>query len=375
MTKFQKQMMTIAAIGALSAVTALPAMAADVNFYGWAAVDTFYNQVTNSVDNDTSGFDQHIRDDSRIGANFTNGAFGGKVELGFGDSGNASATAGYTTPATHKAVTLRLGYGTWNFGSGKLIVGQDWNRYTSLVNQVHGSGSGVGYGVMFDDRLAQIRVDMNNGFYFAAIKPNGNVVNNNQEIASTTAGTDPTGNSSYLPKLNVGYAGKAGGVTYNVGLVGQFYDYNNTATNSENIVALAGYLNGAATYGATTLKYNLAVGQNMGSMGFGSHLGYDTAKLDDTMNYEAHLQLTQKLSDTYSVNLGANYVYDKPKADGRQAEDKMLLFVNMPIQMAKYVTLTPEISYYDQLDESGFADSDNSKAQAWAIGANWKINF
>jgi len=41
MTKFQKQMLTIAAAGALTAVTALPAMAFENEFHGMFAVKTF----------------------------------------------------------------------------------------------------------------------------------------------------------------------------------------------------------------------------------------------------------------------------------------------------------------------------------------------
>jgi len=48
MTKFQKQMLTIAAAGALTAVTALPAMAFENEFHGMMAVKTFYGNFDNA---------------------------------------------------------------------------------------------------------------------------------------------------------------------------------------------------------------------------------------------------------------------------------------------------------------------------------------
>jgi len=45
MTKFQKQMLTIAAAGALTAVTALPAMAFENEFHGTFAVKTFLSNI------------------------------------------------------------------------------------------------------------------------------------------------------------------------------------------------------------------------------------------------------------------------------------------------------------------------------------------
>ena len=349
MTKFQKQMMTIAAIGALSAVTALPAMAADVSFYGQARLATFYNMIDDDNGDSTSGFDEHFQPNSRFGANFKNGDFGGKVEIGFGSSINSTA------------LSTRLLYGSWNFGSGKLLVGQDYNRYWVGSAQVHGDDLGfTGYGATDDKRSPQIRVDMNNGFYFAAIQPKQNVNNGNQETVSG-------GNESYLPKLNVGYAGKAGNFSYNAGLVGQFYKDKN---NDEQVTALLGYLSGKYAMGATSVLFNLSYAQNPAEMNFQGR----TAKsaTDDMRGFEGFLQLSQTLSPTLGLNAGVGYVYDKSEASGADADDKMSVFVNMPIKLAKFVTLTPEISYYDQLSEVGATDSD---AKNWAVGAKWQIDF
>jgi hypothetical protein len=265
-------------------------------------------------------------------------------------------------------------YGTWNFGSGKLLVGQDYNRYWLGSEQVHGDDNGnIGYGSLWDGRQPQIRVDMNNGFYFAAIQPTGNsafavagtVTNDGNQETSDTAGND-----SYLPKLNLGYAGKAGNFSYNAGVVGQFY--KNKAID-EQITALMGYFTGNAAFGATSLAFTTSYGQNVGNMGFTGRMSYDAANAENVSGFEGMLQLSQKLSDTMSANVGVGYTYDKSGADGADADDKMLIFANMPIKLAKYVTVVPEVSYYDQLSETTTAaDSD---AKHWAVGAKWQIDF
>jgi hypothetical protein len=348
-------MMTIAAIGALSAVTALPAMAADVNFYGSARLTTFYNMNTTDAGVDTNGFDEHLQGNSRFGANFKNGDFGGKFEVGTG-------------------VNLRLLYGTWNFGSGKLLVGQDYNRYWQCSAQVHADDCGnIGYGSLWDGRQPQLRVDMNNGFYFAAIQPNGNqafavagaVTNDGNQETSDTAGND-----SYLPKLNLGYAGKAGNFNYNVGVVGQFYKNKDI---DEQITALMGYFTGNAAFGATSVVFNTSYGQNVGNMGFTGRMSYDTGAKENVQGFEGMLQLSQKLSDTLSANVGVGYTYDKSGADGAKTDDKMMIFANMPVKLAKYVSVTPEVVYYNQLDETT-ADA-TSDAKHWAVGAKWQIDF
>jgi hypothetical protein len=314
--------------------------------------------VTNDTGIDTNGFDEHLQANSRFGANFKNGDFGGKVEVGLNST--TGAAAGNTV--------TRLLYGTWNFGSGKLTVGQDYSRYHTLTNQAYSDDNGnIGYGALWDGRQAQIRVDMNNGFYFSAIKPNGNVDNGNQEVANAAGNT---GNDSYLPKLNVGYAGKAGGFGYNVGVVGQFYK---NQTIDEQITAAMAYFTGNTTFGATTVGFSTSYGQNVGNMGFSGRMSYDTAALENVSGFEGMLTLGQKLSDTLSLNAGFGYVTDKSGADGAERDDKLLLWANMPVKLAKYVTLVPEVSYYDQLSET--TTSADSDAKNWAVGAKWQIDF
>jgi hypothetical protein len=108
-------------------------------------------------------------------------------------------------------------------------------------------------------------------------------------------------------------------------------------------------------------------------MGFTGRMSYDTGAKENVQGFEGMLQLSQKLSDTLSANVGVGYTYDKSGADGAKADDRMMIFANMPVKLAKYVSVTPEVVYYDQLDE--IALDATSDAKHWAVGAKWQIDF
>ncbi len=350
----KKQLLVLSA-AAMVAAAAVPAMA-EVNLYGSARLATFYNIVdTKGAAGKVSGFDEHLQTNSRVGATYNNGDVGGRFEYG-ASGGNAN---------------IRLLYGTWNFGSGKLTVGQDYNSYYVLSNQVHGDDNvNNGYGALWDTRQAQIRVNMNNGFYAAAITPTGDV----PVGAAPTGGTgvltpeqSATAIKLYLPKLNVGYAGKAGAVAYNAGVVAQYFKYESI---DKNVLPVLAYASAKTSFGATSLLANLSYAANAGNMGFVGRETYNTATKKNATGFEGMLQVTQKFSDTVSGNVGLGYVTDKHEGDAH-ADDKMMVFVNAPITLAKNVYVTPEISYYDEMKSSTGA----TQAKSTAIGAQFRIDF
>jgi hypothetical protein len=321
---------------------------------------TFYNmvdtkQTTAPAGQKNSGFDEHLQTNARVGGIFTNDNVSGRFEYG--------ATAGNAN--------IRLLYGTYNFGSGKLTVGQDYNSYYTFVAQTHGDDNGFNaYGSLWDGRQAQIRVNLNNGLYFAAIQPTGNVAVGSTATLANGAPTAEPAVKMYLPKLNVGYAGKAGAFAYNAGLVGQFFK-NQVADKQVN--ALLGYLNGKMGFGATGLQFGLSYAQNAGNMSFAGRQTYGAnskGELKDALGFEGYVQVSQKISDMISANVGLGYVTDKHDGDTK-ADDKMSVFVNAPITLAKNVYITPEISYYDEMKATGGTD----QAKTTAIGAQFRIDF
>ena len=352
----KKQLVILSAVAAVTAF-AVPAMA-ETTLYGSARMATFYNMNdTKAAAGKTAGFDEHLQGNSRFGANFSNDAVGGKVEFGTG-------------------VNTRLLYGTYNFGGGKLTVGQDYNSYYTFVAQTHGDDNGFnGYGSLWDGRQAQIRVNMNSGLYFAAITPYKNSAATINPVAGTPNASGAAINNAesdnnlkmYLPKLNVGYAGKAGNVSYNAGVVAQSYK---DVTADKQINAALGYVNGKAAFGATSLMFNLSYAQNAGNMSFAGREAFDATTKKDAKGFEGYVQLSQKLSDSLSANAGLGYVTDKRSGDAK-ADNKMAFFVNAPITLAKNVYITPEISYYDEMKSKTGA----TQAKSTAVGAQFRIDF
>lgn len=393
MTKFQKQMMTIAAIGALSAVTALPAMAGEATPYASIRMSTFWN-INEKADSypaaqrgTNQGYDEHLQGNARVGINFKDANLTGKVELG--------ATTGANP-------NIRLMYGAWDFGSGKLVVGQDWTRYyLASASVARDENVFNGIGSLWDARLPQIRLDMKNGLYVSFIQPAGNVAGGEQETAVTSYSIKSDGTAIvssttqdrdlWLPKVNVGYAGKAGNLNYNVGVVAQTYklvgkyDTAVPAVRTEvhdQINSYLAYLNGTVAMGDTKVTYNLSYAQNPAEMGFTGRLARGTVakNSDDVMGFEGYLQLTQKLSPSLSVNVGTGYVYDRGEnsaATAKISDNKVAAFINFPITLAKNVSVTPEFYYEDQLSETYTAAlaATPGKSQMYQIGAKWQMDF
>jgi len=367
---FKKTAVIAAAAGALTAL-ALPAMA-ETTLYGSARLATFYNLSDVPTTGKTAGFDEHLQANATFGANYSSGDVGGRVEYGAGTG----------------AVALRLLYGTWNFGEGKLTVGQDYNSYYLGSAQVHSDDSAFkGYGAQWDTRQPQIRVNLNNGLYFAAIQPGatGQLAVNvpgDTTGANTEAASGATDVKMYLPKLNVGYAGKAGMFTYNVGVVGTTFSQNvgagATAKKDQQVMAVLGYANGSAAFGATSLLASISASQNAGNLNFLGRKTYDAANKKDAIGFEGFIQATQNISDTVSANVGVGFAGDKidaPAVAGvnkNKFDNKMAIFVNAPVTLAKNVSVTPEFDYYDQLNG---VDGKYEKKKAYAIGAKCQINF
>jgi len=343
---FKKAATIAAAAGALAAL-AVPAMA-ETTLYGQARLATFYNIVDTEAaginNGNSADYDEHLQGNARLGINFSDGKMTGKVEYGTG-------------------VNLRLLYGSYKFDFGSVLIGQDYNKYWVGSDQVAVDDNGNnGYGALWDTRQAQIRLTLNNGFYLGAIQPSN---------------TGAAASENYLPKVNVGYDGKAGNFTYGVGVVGQTYKQTVAAVGAvaaldDTVTSVMGYFHGKLVAGPTALLFNLGVGQNMGDMNFLS-TGHSNKYYsgENTTNIEGMVQGSYTFSPMVKLNAGLGYaVDDNDKFTNK--DDVMAVFVNAPITLAKNFTVTPEISYLDTLDQA----TTNVKGDKLTyVGAKWQMNF
>jgi hypothetical protein len=166
-----KKLLVLIAAALFVAGSVMPVMAQDKaewSFYGSARMWTEYRmldkEVTTStvVSNPLAGIDDEeeliwdLQGNSRFGAIAKYGDIGGQVEYGTG-------------------VNLRLLYGTWNFGPGTFLVGQDYTPNTWAISGQCGLGGGDcglgNWGDLYGGRQPQLKLIMGN-FQFALIKPN-----------------------------------------------------------------------------------------------------------------------------------------------------------------------------------------------------------
>ncbi len=414
----RKLFVLVATVAMVLAFT-LPAMAqAQWSFYGsvrmwtaWESVDEmtppllsgtgtapFNGSGTQAAAWRTAGLDNQADSDlewkqqtnSRIGANVKWGDIGGRFEYGLSKDG--------ANPS------LRMLYGTWNFGPATLLVGQDWTPWYFMVSGECGPGggecNGYGLGSIYDTRKPQLKLTMG-GFQFALVQPYTiapytlpaaavNTFMTTKSLtspftAATVADTDRT-----IPRIDASYTFTLGPVGLYVGGLYNMYRVQFTQGSQIDDVNVKGwqlglgarsafgpfYLNGAAQYArnpnnATTgyatiipsmFLYNPATGQK------------------EDANYWAFQVIPGfKLSDNLSIEAGVSYQQskvDNPAVAGQELKEEVWnYYLQVVFSPAKNVFIVPEIGVidYKELDVTNYANRDLGKL-TW-FGIKWQINF
>jgi Gram-negative porin len=161
MKKLMGLLAVITMVGAFSA-TAL----ADVSLYGSARFRSYYASVDNGVpgadkDKDLEWRMGHL---SRFGANFKSEKITGIFELDAraGSAGGTDDIERGDGASKLGAMRLRLLWGQWDFGAGKLMIGQNFPLYDVPVSGINYYTGGLqkfgGMGYQFGPRSSQIRL-------------------------------------------------------------------------------------------------------------------------------------------------------------------------------------------------------------------------
>ena len=346
----------------------VPAMANDWNFYGSARVSTNYvsddfaNSGTSVGDNDTkdAGTNWLLQGNSRIGARVKGEKLSGRFEYGTG-------------------VNVRLLYGQWDFGGGKLLVGQDYTPTsqfisTSIYGNIAEDANLLGTGAFYGSREAQLKLSFG-GFQVALVE------NDNADDLGSGGDVDV-----YLPKLEVGWG--MGFDTWSFGLMGGAATYSvqdspSTVTAGKfSDIDVTSYVIGAmgqAAFGPLTLKAAVSAGQNVGNAwGSAVSLGSGVLKTDgedisDTDAYQGALVGVFKLSDMWAFEGGVGYRHDDPDDDG-YVDKEMQIYLQAFITLAPGVYILPEIGYIDHKNDATAAGS-RSAGDTTYVGAKWQIDF
>jgi hypothetical protein len=330
----KKLVLALAAV----AMIATPVFA-DVTPYGSARVAAFYLDSDASFLGDTPGtsvtrLDLALQSNTRFGIKANTGDVTGRIEIGL-----------------RGANYVRLAYGTVKLGAGTLLVGQSYTKYTKFSNQVLNNDQGfIGYGALYDGRQPQITYTMDNGLYFSMIR--------NANLAA---------DGDLIPKLNVGFANKAGNFSYNVGAAFSQFEVNATDDATNYFV----YINGDAKFGEFNLGYGAHYGQNIGSYGILDRSGASTfvagAAGGDSTGYGLMLDASIK-----GFSFGIGYTADDSDATAAvDTDDQMSYYVNYTVQVAKGFMIVPEFAVIDNGDDATGAD----EGSAYAFGAKLQMDF
>jgi len=353
----------IAALATM-ALLAVPAAASDWNFYGSARVSTFYSKIDNDMfkgGTDSKNYEQNLHGNSRIGAKVkVSDEVSGRFEYG-ANGGNAN---------------IRLLYGEWNFGAGKLIIGQAYTPFLVVTNQAYNySGlnlgdTGLGYfGTIYSGREALVGLKIG-GLYIAAVEQEDDVYN-----------TGPAGSTTKVmaPELHARYMFK--GPKWMVQVLGGVSQFE--IQNGNNEANVTSYLIGAGgrlAIGPAYITGGAWTGQNAGNLidqygslnpdKSGQHFArWDGTTLTDNDGYGFHFSAGFFFSKMIKMEAGYGYTNSELDVSGSVEDDAEVYYLQSTITLAPGVIVVPEIGCID------FKGTGLGQMDATYIGMKWQIDF
>jgi hypothetical protein len=363
----KKLIVFLAALSMVLGFTVTAAMA-DADLYGsirfrtyWADKDT--NYATGATNYDDEDLDWRIGFLSRWGVNYKSGNIKGKLEM---DTRDADQDEG---SAELGDVRVRHLYGEWDFGAGKLLIGQTFNPCTVYL-------SGLGYysgglqrfhstGLKYF-RTSQIRLTFDK-FMIAFLTPD-----TEQDYAQ--ADIDTT-----LPRIEARYSLKLDPVTLDFMGGWQQYDVVDALDNDEDITSYFVGLYAQANFGPTYLKGLVNYRQNGGNYGLWSVVNetaqWNGSDFDDATAIGYAATIGYKVADNITVE--ATYAASNAENDdavGDPEDDASAYSLLVKYSPAPGVIIQPEL-IYDDREESDYIGADDDQGDALIFGVFWMINF
>ena len=332
----KKVLVLLAAAVFVVAFTA-PAFSADWSFYGSSRMQTNWldrdKEVagTNFDDTDLTWAQQG---NSRIGANVKAGDIAGRFEYGTG-------------------VNVRILWGEWDFGSGKLGIGQNYTPANFFIsNQIFaGDTDMLPYGGIYSGRRQMIRFTFG-AFQFAFVNP---------DAALTLAGANDT--DTTIPKLEARWNHSFGPVFIEFGGLYNSYDEVNTATDQE--IGIDSYiLYGGFKYSMGAFYFNgdLYIGQNLGNCDVWT-VGAAAATInaggndvDDNDSFGWLAVIGYKANDMIKLEAGYGMAEHEPGWANANEDDVSAWYVQAVINLAKGVFVVPEFGQVDFKDSAANVD-------------------
>ncbi|MBW2574431.1 MAG: hypothetical protein JRC88_02900 [Deltaproteobacteria bacterium] len=357
----------LAAFAMVFGFTVTAAMA-DVDLYGSARFRTYWadkDKDISSTGYDDEDLEWRIGYLTRWGANFQSGDIRGKVEL---DTRDQDGNEGSSEIGD---VRVRHMFGEWDFGSGKLLIGQTFNPctvYSSGLGYYSGGiqkfgGLGLGY-----FRTGQIRLTFGN-LVLAFLSPD----------TSADLGFDDV--DTTLPRMEARYSLKLDPVTVDFMGGWQTYDVVDTNDHDETIDSYLLGVYARANFGPAYVKGVLTYAQNGANYGLWSASVVDQAavyegdSIQDAECWGGSIVAGWKINDMFTVE--GSYGFASAENDDqtlKNEDDAQVFTLLTKIAVAPGVTVQPELIFEDREDR--YDDGvKTEQGDATIFGVFWMINF
>jgi hypothetical protein len=358
-----RKLLIVFAALALVAGSAIPVLATDWSFYGKAAMFTYMNDVskekTGNVDDSDlvwTGFNSS----NRLGFNAKGDDIGANFEVGIDMNYAGDANSFH----------VRTAYGWWNFGAGKLTLGQQYGPACFFPSGfIRGDNSLVSYGAVYSARIPQIKLTMG-GFNVSLIETNK---------AGALGGANDQDVS--IPKIEASYDIPVGPVALHI--FGGYNSYEDvviagTTETSYDIDATIFGIGFKFATGPFYLNGDLWMAQNPGNYGMAQDNSITKATLTgttvndaDSMVYAAILGY--KVTPMITLEAGMGVISNELEAGGVTAEaETTTIYLQAPITLAKGVSITPEVGTIDYGD---IKPGTGERGDITWYGARWLIVF
>ena len=350
---------------------ALPVAAVEWKFYGSARFRTWYYQ--HEYEESDQAFSSRtiwgLQGNSRIGATFNAGNFGGRFEYG-----------------STSEVKLRRIYGTWDFGNGVFLVGQEYTPLDfTISSQVVLQDLGLyGWGTLFS-RKPMLQISMF-GWDIALVEPSTSNLEGRYSNDPNGA-TEAADTGVHFPSLETKYTYTANKLKLKAIAGFSTYQIADANKNKDDIHRwIAGF---AAGYeiGSAYLAAQFHYGQNLGTWsiaadwagsseeGFSSASSADplvvNGEVKDNFGYGYAIECGYFLNDRIKFAAGLGGVNYKVDMSGTTNDTGLSVYFNSDLTITGNALVVPEVGYFDG-KEDGFGETQN---QSVYIGAKWQINF
>ena len=385
-----KKLIVILAVIAMVGAFTATAMA-DVSLYGSARFRTYYTDVDNGVpgadsDKDTEWRMGHL---SRFGADFKSDKITGKFEMDARSGPSATGIPGTDNPEAGSQASklgnmrLRHLWGQYDFGAGKLMIGQNYPLYDAPVSGInYYSGGlqplgGIGYNVA---RTSQIRLTFGD-FRIAFLPPDTSktVPGGTNTVAFSEVNTT-------FPKIELRYDMKfdafaldfiGGYQTYEV------EDYNhgtgvgtkNTEDVASYVLGVRGKVNFGPAYAGLSLTYRVN-GNNYGAWTNSTKESplFQGNDLKDASAFGGVAALGYKINDMFTLEASYAMLNSEVDTDLDNEDDMQTYGLIAKITVAPGVYIIPELIFQDNKDAktNGVAADQGDTT---IFGVFWMINF